>query len=293
MADHNNIPDLQVFGKGSGDFKLPTGYVDSTGRVFNRIYLREMTGVEDDIMDDDELNISERMTRVIVNCTEKLATADAGPDGRQPTVITDRATIMAAVSDNLTDGGLPLTIPDRLAALLFIRQTSGGDRYQLDGRPCPACTKPLKNKHIMLSSLQINYCKDATKRRVRVKLPRSGKIAILKMLTASNERKVAESRPDLRDVKSLAILSRLESLDDKVLSGDPETELDIVRSLPRMDRILLIQTFNLMEGSIETEITVKCTNPKCSVDFTFDLDLGQVFFSSPEMEVSLDDLDWV
>ena len=45
MAAQNNIPDLQVFGKGRGDFKLPYGYVDGEGRVFNRVYLREMTGV--------------------------------------------------------------------------------------------------------------------------------------------------------------------------------------------------------------------------------------------------------
>lgn len=293
MADHNNIPDLQVFGKGRGDFKLPTGYVDKTGRVFNRIYLREMTGIEDDIMDDDELNLSERMTRVIANCTEKLTTGDSGPDGQQPTAITDKSEIMAAVSDNLEDGGLPFTIPDRMACLLFIRRLSSGDRYQLDGRICPSCNKSLKNKHIMLSSLQINYCADPTKRKVRVKLPRSGQVAVLKMLTAANERKITEVRPNLRDVKSLAILSRLESIGEVQVSGDPEKDLDIVRQLPKLDRSMLIQTFNLMEGSIETDITVRCTNPSCGVEFTFDLDLGQVFFSSPEMEVSLDGLDWV
>jgi hypothetical protein len=51
VASHNNIPDLQIFGKGRGDFRLPSGYVDKDGRVFNHIYLKEMTGVEDDIME--------------------------------------------------------------------------------------------------------------------------------------------------------------------------------------------------------------------------------------------------
>ena len=53
-----------------------------------------MTGVEDDIMDDDELNVSERMSRVIANCTEKLTTGDAGADGQQPTVIDDPSTVL-------------------------------------------------------------------------------------------------------------------------------------------------------------------------------------------------------
>ena len=293
MANHNNIPDLQVFGKGRGDFKLPTGYVDADGRVFNRVYLREMTGIEDDIMDDDELNLSERMSRVIANCTEKLATGDGGEDGKQPTVIDDKALILAAVSDNLSEGGLPLTIPDCMAVLLFIRRLSLGDKYQVDGRVCPACDKPIRDKHILLSGLEINYCTDATKRRVRVTLPRSKKVAILRMLTASNERKISEARPSLKDVKSMAILARLESLGDEKLSGDPDKDLHHVRELPKMDRMVLIKTFNVMEGSIETEVTVNCTSSLCGKEFTFDLDLGQVFFSNPEMEVSLDSLDWV
>jgi hypothetical protein len=292
VASHNNIPDLQIFGKGRGDFKLPTGYVDKDGRVFNHIYLRQMTGIEDDIMDDDELNVSERMTRVIANCTEKLTTGDTG-DGSQPTAIDDPKLILAAVSDNLADGGLPFTIPDRMACLLYIRRLSLGDRYELAGYPCPACDKPIKSKHIQLDTLKVNYCKDATKRRVRLTLPRSEKAAILRVLSASNERKITEARPSLKDVKSYAIIARLESLDGQTLTGDDAEDLRTVKSLPKYDRLVLINTFNAMEGSIETEVELNCTAPGCGVPFKFDLDLGQVFFSNPEMEVSLDDLEWV
>jgi hypothetical protein len=290
---HNNIPDLEVFGKGRGDFRLPTGYVDQNGRVFDHIYLREMKGIEDDIMDDDELNVSERMTRVIANCTEKLTTGNAAASGAEPTVIDDPKLILAAVSDNLTTGGLPLTISDRMACLLYLRRISMGDRYELDGYPCPACGKPIQGKHIMLSTLEVSYCKDATKRRVRVKLPRSDSTAILKVLTASNERKIAEFRPDQKDVKSAAICARLESLGDQKLSGDPRADLKLVKDLPKYDRHVLIETFNLMEGSIETEIETNCHRAACGQAFKFDLDLGQVFFSNPELEVSLVDLEWV
>lgn len=294
MPNHNNIPDLQVFGKGRGDFRLPTGYVDSNKRVFNHIYLREMTGVEDDIMDDDDLNVSERMSRVIANCTEKLTTGSAGPDGTEPTVIDDPKLILAAVSDNLGGGGgLPFTIADRMACLLYIRRLSMGERYDIDGHPCPACGKPVSGKHIMLNALEINFCKDATKRRVKVTLPRSKKTAILRVLTASNERKISEFRPDQKDVKSAAIVARLEALDDLQLSGDPREDLKVVKELPKYDRLKLINTFNIMEGSIETEIETTCSSGKCGRPFKFDLDLGQVFFSNPDMEVSLDDLEWV
>ena len=295
MPSHNNIPDLEVFGKGRGDFRLPTGYVDVDGRVFDHIYLKEMTGVEDDIMDDDDLNVSERMSRVIANCTEKLTTGTSTNKKGEtvPTVIDDAKLILAAVSDNLTGGGLPLTIADRMACLLYIRRLSMGERYDLDGHPCPACGKPIKGKHIMLNTLEVQFCEDATKRRVRVKLPRSKKTAILKVLTASNERKIAEFRPDQKDVKSAAICARLESLDDQKLSGDPREDLEVVKALPKYDRHKLINTFNVMEGSIETEIETTCSSAACGRAFKFDLDLGQVFFSNPDMEVSLEDLNWV
>jgi hypothetical protein len=288
MPVNNTDLDLNVWGRGRGDFRLPCGYVDPAGRVFNRIYLREMTGVEDDIMDDDELNVSERMSRVIANCTEQLTT-DA-PGG--PTAITDKDQIFAAVADNLK-AGLPITIPDRMATLLFIRRLSLGDAYAIDGRKCPSCGKPVRNKTLKLDALKINYCKDPTKRRVKVKLPRSGQIAVLRVLSASNERKISEKRPSLKDVKSFAILARLESLNDKPLTGDTEKDLEMVKALPKADRMLLINTFNIMEGSIDTEVVTNCTAAACGVEFKFDLDLGQVFFSNPETEVTQDNLNWV
>jgi hypothetical protein len=287
---HNAIPNLEVFGKGRGDFKLPCGYVDPEGRVFNHVYLREMSGVEDDIMGDDELNLSERMTRIIANCVEKISTTstDGGPQ-----TIDDPELIMAAIGDNL-EGGLPVTIADRLACLLFIRRLSLGDNYKVDGRLCPACLKPVRNKSINLSTLEINYCKDPTKRKVRVPLPKSGQTAVLTVLSAAGERRVAEARPDTKHAKSYAILGRLESIGEQSVTGDDDQDLAMVQSLPRRDRMYLINVINVMEGSIETEVELKCPRDGCKSEFKFDLDLGQVFFSNPEEEpISVESLDWV
>jgi hypothetical protein len=290
MVAHNNIPNLEVFGKGSGDFQLPCGYVDGEARVFNRVYLREMTGVEDDIMADDELNLSERMTRIISNCIQKLATSESG-EGQQQ--ITDRDVINAAVGDDLKEG-LPFTISDRMACLLFIRRISLGDNYKIDGRYCPACEKPIKNKRLNLNDLVIVHCKDSTKRKVRVKLPKSKKTAVLTVLAASGERRVAEARPDAKNARSFAILSRLVSLGDHAPSGNDDEDLRIVQEIPRVDRIHLFNIINLMEGGIETEVELQCPRIACRAEFKFDLDLGQVFFSNPEAEeLSVETLDWV
>lgn len=291
MAAHNNIPDLEVFGRGRGDFKLPYGYVDGEGRVFNHVYLREMTGVEDDIMGDDDLNVSERMTGIIANCIEKL-TSNAS-EGQ--TTITDRDEIFNIVADNLPEGkGHPLTIPDRMACLLFIRQLSLGNSYNLDGRRCPACNQPMKNKNIDLRSLKVNYCKAPGKRQARVALKKSGGTAVLQVLCAKGERRIAEAGPTQKNANSYSILGRLVSINDKKLTGDDETDLATVQALPRKDRTTLLHAINLMEEGIETEIETRCKKAGCQAEFKFDLDLGQVFFSNPEeADLTVETLDWV
>lgn len=288
MAVNNDIPELSVWGAGRGDFRLPCGYVDEKGRVFNHIYLREMTGIEDDILDDDELNVSERMTRVITNCTEKLSSGSP----EQPNTIDDRSIIGAAIGDTLKVGGMPFTIPDRMAALLFIRRLSVGNIYKFE-RKCPECGKLSKNKQVDLSTLGIVYCKDPTKRRVKVKLPRSEKTAVLKVLSAAGERRVAEMRPTQKDVKTAAILARLESIDEKPLTGNDEKDMATVKALPLADRRIIISTFNVMEGTIETEIEMKCNSAACGAESKFDLDLGQVFFSNQGQDVTTEDLNWL
>lgn len=285
MSVNNDIPDISIFGRGSGDFRLPSGYVDEDGKVFNRIYLREMTGVEDDIMDDDELNVSDRITSVLTNCTLKL-TSESGD------VVEDRDVIKQAIDDTLDSDGLPLTIPDRMAGLLYLRRLSLGDVYKFD-RECPHCDSMNKGKQIDLRELQINFSKDPTKRRVKLPLHKSGRTATLKVLSASGERRIAEMRPGMKDVKSAAILARLEALDDKPLSGNNEADLQMVKSLPVADRRRIINTFNVMEGSIETEVEVTCQKMACKKNWKFDLDLGQVFFSPQDQGVSEDDLVWI
>jgi hypothetical protein len=287
MGANQNIPDLDVYGKGRGDFKLPCGYVDANNNVYNHIYLRELTGVEDDILDDDDLNVSERISRVLTNCIEKLTSGVP-----ETPVVDDKKIIAGAVADSL-ERGLPFTIPDRMAALLFLRRLSMGDMYKFEHK-CPTCGKLIKRREVDLRTLKVNYCKDPTKRRVKVKLPRSGREAVLKVITASGERRVAELKPTMKDVKSLAILARLETLDGKPLSGDPQADLEMIKGLPLADRRAIVNTFNLMEGSIETEIELRCTSAACpSPEFKFDLDLGQVFFSNPESEQKAEELSWM
>ena len=65
---------------------------------------------------------------------------------------------------------------------------------------------------------------------MKIKLPRSGKEAVLRVLTANGASKIGRLRPTQKDLKSLAICARLESLDGESMD-DPRMALNAVKQL--------------------------------------------------------------
>jgi hypothetical protein len=259
-------------------FTLPCGYVDPQGNVHKEVLMREMTGVEDDILDDGELVVNDRISKVLANCIERLGT------------VTDKATIEAAVTDTLK-AGLPLTAQDRIAGLLFLRRVTLGDTYNYERR-CPKCGDLSKNRSLDLKTIEISSVKDPKKRKVQVTLPRSGKTAVLKVLAAAGELKVSELKPNQKDLKSYAILARLESLGDRVLDNSA-LDVELVKALPQADRSFLIQVYQMIEGNVDTTVQVSCKAPGCGITFDFPLDLGQLFFSNQVKKPTVEDLVWM
>lgn len=261
-------------------FPLPCGYVDPNGNIHREICLRGMSGAEDDILDDNDLSVTERLTNVLTACTESI--------GR----ITDRKVINSAIADDLPEGGgLPITAQDRIAALIYLRRATLGDTFKFERR-CPRCGELNKNKMLDLRTIKIAPVADPKKRRVQVKLPRSGKNAILKVLTASGEALVAQLKPAQKDLKSHAIMARLETIDDRRMTGTAE-DVEIIKTLPQEDRSYLILVYQLMEGNVDTNVQVTCKNGLCGAEFEFPLDLGQLFFTGQAKQPTADDLTWL
>jgi hypothetical protein len=273
-----DVPGVELHGKGVADFVLPVGYVDVEGKVHDQLVLREMTGKEDDMMGNAELPIGERVSQVLAACTVKLGE------------ITDRETIAKAIFDDL-DTGLPLTEQDRIAAMIFLRRLSIGDLYKF-GRTCPRCSTKAENRALDLRTLKIDKCEHPERRRVKVTLPKCGLDAVVKVLTAKGALEVGKLRPDQEDLKSLAIVARLESLGGEPLT-DPRKSLSKIKALPQSDRNLIRQVYNAMETFVETDVDVECRNPICRHKWDFPLDVGQGFFLDLEATVSAEDLNWL
>lgn len=295
-----DVPGVEIFGKGRGFYDLPCGLITEDGVAHRTVVLREMTGTEEDMMDDDETLVHDRTTNVLVACCEKIGT------------IEDKEIIREAIGDSLK-AGHPLTSADRIAMLIYLRRVSVGEMYHFERR-CPRCGYVNKGKHLDLRTLNIGRVPDdrVAKRRVKVTLPRSKREAIVRVLTAGQEHRITGLRLNQKDLRSAAILARLESIsvetEEKDAEGkptgkkklvqqrlnDPQRDMAIVKSLPTADRDYLRRVYDAMEAEVDTSVEVVCSGRICNAEFSFPLDLGQAFFSNlGAKDVSVEALNWL
>jgi len=267
----------------SESYELPCGYVDASGKVHKTVELKGMSGFEDEIMDTLDLTVTDKISKVLSESITKLGD------------ITDKKVIEAAISDKLPNTELPLTAQDRLASVLFLRRKTLGDFYYFE-KKCPKCNFLNENQKKDLKTLNIKAVQAPNKRKVKVTLPKSKKVAVLKVVTATTEEQISKLKFDLKDVKTLAILARLDSLDGVTIKND-DTTLDqniaLLKALPTPDRLYLMNVYRLMEGDIDTNVTIRCGGKECGKTLEFPLDLNDLFNLSKDEKPKLEDLVWI
>lgn len=283
MPGITDVAGVEVWGKGRGEFLLPCGFVLPDGKAHKKIILREVKGHEEDIMDDESVLRSTRMTDVLTACTEQL-----GP-------ITDKEQIRRIIADDLPNGQ-GITSTDRIAAMIFLRRTSVGDVYKIR-RACPriGCGHVPKNKQLDLRTIKMTEVpvERVGKRRVRLKLPRSEREITLRVMTAKHEEELFQLRPTQKDVRSAAMCARVESIGDEVFTNT-ERAMAAVKELPLADRNMIREVYDQMEADVDTSVEVTCESPICNYEYSFPLDVGQGFFSNPGVDgVDVSKLAWL
>ena len=133
-------------------FTLPCGYVDESGTLHQKVQLREMTGVEEEIL-AGKGEVTARLNRVIANCIVSLG-EDLPGDLRLVK---------------------KLTVVDRVFLLIALRRVSLGDDYGMKIK-CPACSEE-SNFRVDLSGLEVRHMEDPTKRRFEGNLPSGGSLS--------------------------------------------------------------------------------------------------------------------
>jgi hypothetical protein len=236
---------------------LPGGLIKE-GKLYDRVCLREMTGVEEDIMIDRKLSVGRRMNLVMANCMTSLESED----GDEVDGVIDSKGMLDAVQD--------LTVGDRVVLMLLIREASLGPMFPMRVN-CPECGEA-GNYQVNLHDLVIKALPDKMVREYTETLP-SGQKAKLKIMTGREEGLLTAKRND-PDFLSHAIGLRLVELE-----GKPVGSVHQIKALSLKDRNALRTAFEEHEGGVDTDIDITCD--KCGRESTVVLDIAQKDFFFP------------
>lgn len=257
-----------------GVYTLPAGYLGPDGRLHREIWLKEMTGVEEDIMSSRGGSVLSKLNQVMANCIERIGD------------ITDKREIREIVKD--------LPVGDRNFIIVSLRRVSLGDEYTME----VVCTNPVCERTqemvLDLSTMAVNEMPEPDRREFELELP-SGKVAVWKVMTGAEEETLEKIREATeKDMLTFAVLMRLVYLDGEKISigsrvKDSRGRLSLdksgqasflkVKQLSSRDRNALRNEFQEKEGGMEDEVEFECE--KCGKTVRAGLDLAQLGFFFP------------
>lgn len=242
----------------AGIYNLPIGYLDDSGEVLSEIVVRELSGIEEDILASKTTPGDVKINQILSNCTSRLGT------------VTNRDALNAMVSE--------LPAGDRIYLLFCIRRETLGDELWFDS----TCEKEVNGqkcghtsaKRVLISELKVAEPKDRKLREFPLDLP-SGRKAVLRFLTGTAEsqaNEITKKTPDLAPTASIFV--RLVSLDGK------EPTVEIVQKMAYKDRLRLRQFFQKEEPGLETTVQVLCEKCKQESDLEVSPAAEGFFFPS-------------
>lgn len=232
-----------------GIFELPCGYISPSGELVTEVKVREITGVEEDLLASSNISAGRKVTQLIGNCLESVGS------------ITDKPELIKIARD--------LVMGDRVFLMISIRRVTLGDLFPFEDE-CTLCnTKNLFS--VNLSELKSKRMTDPMKRVFDVALP-SGKAARYHVMCGRDE-ETSSKAVQGADRMSIGIFVRLDRLDNA------PPDMNAVKNLGMRDRNFLREQFEEIEGGIETNIELTC--PACGEDFETELNVGQSGFFFP------------
>lgn len=231
-----------------GQFDLPCGYLDADGELHREVIVREMTGVEEDILASRRVKDADKMDLLIGNCLQQLGQIS-------------EATRIRALTQELLIG-------DRLFLLYAIRRVSLGDEYPFKEN-CPNCDEATLYP-FDLSALEVVQMPDPMCREYHEELPSGRKVSWHPMSGRDNKKRQKHRKAD---VLTLNLWVRIDDLDGL------RPSMDLIKTLSSRDRDFLRGRFMQVEGGVETTIEVVC--PLCDHEFERDVEIGRPGFFFP------------
>jgi hypothetical protein len=266
-----------------GLFTIVGGYLDEEGVVHREVELRSMCGHEEDLLGNQSVPVTQRLSGIMAACTNRIGT------------IVDRGQISKAVN--------ALPTGSRTHLLISLRRTSHWKRtkdiYDMEVR-CPSsrCGQVGSYK-VDLSDLEVWEMADPTKRQFDLELDEVKETALWKIPTGAEDQVlavIAESPANEAEILSYMIMVRLVSVGgNRVELGVPDfldanhKKLKLSRkakelllwtkNLPVADRETFRESFDLNEPGVDTDLDFQCKF--CRQDFRGNLNVSQASFFFP------------
>ena len=234
-------------------YQLPTGYLDPEGNLHKDVWVREMTGEEEDILTARKVPVHQRMARILERCTIQV-----GPYKQ------DHA--------NWSNIVKALTVSDRLFLMLRIRIVSLGHLFSFKVTCTDATCGKLSSQSVSLEDFKIDGMPDPANRVWEGELPKAKVKYKMKVQTGADEQRVA-GLANSQNAMTTAMAARLVELNGK--APTPEQ----IKKLSAMDMNFLRDDMKKHEGNIDSDVDVEC--PHRGNQFKTEIEIGSANFFFP------------
>lgn len=253
------------------EIKLLGGYLSKDGILYDRVMVREVSGVEEDLMAKKDIPIRARIEGVVISCIKSFLPAKvqqvdlAELDVNVKVVpIEDPKLIRQAVID--------LPANDRPFILLELRKLSPGPIFWYEAS-CPRerCQADQK-KFTDLRLLKTTSAVDPYLRTYQVDIG-GGSTATMKVMLGSDEVKLEEIQETTDDEYTPSLYVRT-----LAINGKPAT-YDMVKALGTGQRMKMRWALQKNESDVQTVVKHKCSS--CGKEFKLGIQIGTSDFFFP------------
>lgn len=264
---------------------LPNAIKTPGGVWTRRVVLEEMTGREEDILQDQTIapggkgkllkTPGQRITEILSRCTATMGdegVEESRPEGKNRK--TDPNFFASSWRKAYNN--------DRGYSVIQLRQLSLGPVFEFSDT-CPRCKKEIVNISTRLDELEVkvaDFKTMATEEVMEVRTP-SGLTVGWRPFTGMEEDKVDEIKEQHKtDLPSALLRIRLRSIDGNAVTADS------VKDMTAGDRRFLQGHFEGVEGGIDTKLEITCDNIDCSHKFSKKMNVGHPNFFFPSVRPS-------
>lgn len=245
-----------------GHYSLPCGWIDADGKVNRDIVVREMTGVEEELL-AGRGDILPRMNKVMANCLQQIGPHKCEGDVR---IVTQ------------------MTVVDRMVLLIALRRASLGDDYNVEGA-CPACSA--KDKYTLdLSNMKTTETEDGAPRTLTTQTP-TGNSLTLHVMTGEDEMWLSRAKEKLKGegLVTLNMICRIDEYAGHKIERDVTKRrefmqsVSLIASLGVRERAFIRKQIQNAEGEIDLKLEVVCKS--CGHEWSSALNVADPGFFFP------------